>query len=146
MFRFSLQTALEVRERQEKVKQKDFAEAKSIEQQIQQRIDDLDLQIAKAREQLNQNKLAGIFSLDQMRFQDAFEARIESEKLIMHQRLSEARKLVDEKRELLIQASRATKTLEILREKEQKKYWEKVAREEQKQLDEIAGNAFIMNN
>jgi flagellar export protein FliJ len=60
-------------------------------------------------------------------------------------RLATSKIKVSEKQKELINAAKARKTLEILKEKEQKRFMEKITRIERKSMDEFAGNMFIRN-
>ena len=145
MFQFSLQTALNVRSRQEKIKMKELAEKLAVEQRIINQINKINNDTKIADQKLNQTKETRVFTIDQMMFLSHFKARM---KIVLgqhHQQLKTAKQEVAEKQQALIEASRAKKTLEILKEKEMKKYLEKFARIERKNMDEIAGNLFIQN-
>ncbi|MBT7892273.1 MAG: hypothetical protein HN580_24875 [Deltaproteobacteria bacterium] len=59
--------------------------------------------------------------------------------------LEAAKKEVFEKQQALIEASKLKKTLEILKEKNEKRYLEKISTLQRKNMDEIAGNQFVQN-
>lgn len=143
MFRFSLQVALDVRSRQEKVKMKELAEALAVENSIINEINQIHLNIQQADDDLNNVKKAKILSIDQMRFLSTYKDRMKVVLSKCHQRLIKAQKKVKEQQTELIEASKARKTLEILKEKELKRFKEKISRIQQKSMDEIAGNLFI---
>jgi flagellar FliJ protein len=145
MFKFSLQAALDVRERQEKVKMKELAEALSIRQDIVNEIDTIHENSQVADQNLDNMKHSQSFNLEQMRFLSRFKARMKVVLADCHQRLEEAEVVVAKKQQLLIEASKARKTIEILKEKELKRFKEKITRLERKSMDEIAGNLFIRN-
>ncbi|MBT4288571.1 MAG: flagellar export protein FliJ [Deltaproteobacteria bacterium] len=145
MFQFSLQTALDVRLRQEKIKMKDLAEKVAIEQSIKNQIDGTKNRAFQADISLNQKKQAGSFTIQELKMQSSFKARTKLELADYYQKLELAHQAVEEKQNILIQASRARKTLEILKEKELKRFMEKIAQLERKHMDEIAGNQFQRN-
>ncbi len=145
MFRFSLQTALEVRKKQEKIRLKELAEKIAIEQEIKQTIAEIEEQTAYAERDVNSKKNDRLFTIGQLRHLTSFKKRKKLELADHSQRLELAKKRVEEKRNNLVQASRARKTLEILRDREERRYSEKNARIERKQEDEIAGNQFFLN-
>ena len=145
MFQFSLQTALDVRLRQEKIKMKDLAEKVAIEQSIKNQIDGTKNRAFQSDISLNQKKQAGSFTIQELKMQSSFKARTKLELADYYQKLELAHQAVEEKQNILIQASRARKTLEILKEKELKRFMEKIAQLERKHMDEIAGNQFQRN-
>lgn len=146
MFKFSLQMALDVRSRQEKVKMKNLAEALAHEQRVQGEIQTIHDNTDRADLELNDMKRSNVTSINQMKFLSRFKARMKVVLAEKHKMLLDAQNVVDEKQKELIEASKARKTLEILKEKELKRFMEKITRIENKNMDEIAGNLFIRNN
>lgn len=140
MFRFSLQTALDVRSRQEKIKMKELAEKLTIEREIQQRIEDVNVSLLQADDNLNAMKQSGGVMIEQMKFLSHFKARMKVVQAKNHVQLTSIKAEVSKKQQALIEASRAKKTLEILRDKEEKRFLEKITSIERKSMDEIAGN------
>ena len=143
MFHFSLQVALNVRSRQEKIKMKELAEALAIEQMFIKEIDQIFQNTAQADQNLNRMKMSNTFSIEQMKSLSHFKSRMKVVLARCQQDLQGAQHKVAEQQKILIEASKARKTLEILREKESRKYQEKITRLERKSMDEIAGNLFI---
>ncbi|MBU2648576.1 flagellar export protein FliJ [bacterium] len=142
MFRFSLQIALDVRARQEKMKMKDLAEKLAVEQHITNQIDKIREDTQAAETGMNQAKQARIFTIRQLKSLSGFKGRMKHTLALRMKELAVAKKAVMEKQEALIEASRSKKTLEILKEKEEKRYLEKISTIERKNMDEIAGNQF----
>lgn len=145
MFQFSLQVALDVRSRQEKLKMKELAEALAFKQGIVSEIETIHTNTRRADQDMNQMKQSTQVNLEQMRFLSHFKSRMQVVLADCRQRLSKAEKHVANKQSELIQASKARKTLEILKEKELKRFKEKITRIERKSMDEIAGNLYIRN-
>jgi flagellar export protein FliJ len=81
-----------------------------------------------------------------MVFLGKFKARMRVVLAEQHRRLDIARKETREKQQSLVEASRAKKTLQILKDNEIKKQLEKITRIERKNMDEIAGNLFIQKS
>ena len=144
MFRFSIQTALDVRLKQEKIKLKELAEKIAIEQSIKGKITEIEEQTAFAEHKMNVQKSDRLCTVTQLQCLTRFKKRKKFELADTLQQLKLAQKSVAEKQAGLIQASRARKTLEILRDKEERRFLEKCARYERKELDEIAGNQFFL--
>ena len=145
MFKFSLQAALNVRSRQEKIKMKEMAEVLAIEKSIMDNINRIHEETEKADFNLDELKKSGTFNIEQMRFLFSYKKRMKVVLTDCHVKLGNARIKVAEKQKELIEASRARKTLEILKEKEEKRFKAKISRLERKSMDEIAGNIFIRN-
>lgn len=125
---------------------KNLAVALAFEQSIQKEIERIHENTNQADLDLNEKKKSNITSIDQMMFLSRFKARMKIVLAKTRKRLKDAQGVVAEKQKELIEASKARKTLEILKEKEIKRFQEKIARIEQKSMDEIAGNLFIRNS
>lgn len=145
MFRFSLQVALDARERQEKIKMKELAEALSAEQGIIGQINQVHENTKRADQELNRTKKMKQLSIEHMKYLSQFKQRMKVVLTDYHQKLEVAKKRVAERQHALLEASKKRKTLEILKEKEYRKFTEKITRIERKNMDEIAGNMFIQN-
>jgi len=142
MFHFSLQTALDVRERQEKIKMKELAETLSVEQEIQGRINYIHESLKKSETSLDRQKEEGKLDLDQMKYLFAFKSRMDIALTQLDNSMTEANAETSKRRDSLVEASRAKKTLEIIKDKEKKRTLVKIARIERMEMDEIAGNLF----
>ncbi|MDH5560120.1 MAG: flagellar export protein FliJ [Deltaproteobacteria bacterium] len=145
MFRFSLETALSVRKKQEKIKMKELAEKLSIEHNILNRISQIKDHVWKAEDKSNESKMSKSFTIDQLRHLSYYKDKMKVELGFCGQELIKAKKEVEEKQQALIQASKARKTIEILRDKEFKRYLAKISHDERVAMDEIAGNLFVRN-
>jgi flagellar protein FliJ len=145
MFQFTLQTALDVRLRQEKIKMKELAEKVAIEQSLKTQIEVATNKAYQSDCNVNLKKQDGSFTILELKMLTAFKERTKLELADYCQKLEIAHQAVEEKQQILIQASRARKTLEILKENELKRFMEKIAQIERKHMDEIAGNQFQRN-
>ena len=143
MFNFSLQTALEVRHRLERLKMKDLAEKLAVQQGLEQEILEIREHIADQDGHLGEHKRAGMINILEMRMLYQFKDKMNIDLGGLNGRLKQALVEVEEKRVLLVESSRQRKTLEILREKELIRYNKKIAREEMIQMDEAASNQFM---
>lgn len=142
MPQFSLQTALEVRERIEKLKQKEFAEQLQISQDIAQRIERHKAEIQQSSQNLNQLKNQG-FTIAQLQFHEQFRKRTEAQMALLEQQLQEQKEVVSVKQQSLLKATQARRVLEILKEKEFERYRKKQERLERIEMDEIAQNFML---
>ena len=113
MNRFTLQTALDVRSRQEKIRMKELAEKLVVERNIIQQIDDIMDNTAKAESGLNSSKESRTITIDHLRFLNDFKDRMKVVLADCYIRLEAAKQEVHEKQQMLIEASKAKKTLEI---------------------------------
>jgi len=143
MFRFSLETALDVRAREEKIKMKELADKVAVERKIQNNINEMESKVTDSDQQLNQAKQSGKFTINQMKFASTFKEKMKKDLTLSNQELTTAKEKVAEKQQLLLAASKAKKTMEILKEREKKRYWEKLAKQEQHFMDEVASSLFI---
>jgi len=143
MFRFSLQTALDVRARQEKMRMKDLAEKLAVEQRIIQEINTIHEDSRLADAGINQSKQSRTFTIRELKSLSGFKGRMKHLLALKMKELERAKKEVHDKQQALIEASRLKRTLEILREKEEKRYLEKITTIQRKSMDEIAGNQFV---
>jgi flagellar export protein FliJ len=142
MYKFSLQIALNVRGRQEKMRMKDLAEKLAIEHGIQNQINKIHEDTQNAEVGMNQAKQNQTFTIRQLKSLSGFKGRMKYTLSLRMKELEAAKKEVSEKQQALIEASKLKKTLEILKEKEEKKYLEKISTMQRKNMDEIAGNQF----
>ncbi len=142
MFRFSLQTALNVRGRQEKMKMKELAEKLAVEHNIVNQINKINDDNRGADLGMNQAKQSRSFTIRELKALSGFKGRMKHLLALRNRELEDAKKAVLEKQQELIEASKLKKTLEILKEKEEKRYLEKISAIQRKNMDEIAGNQF----
>ena len=143
MPQFSLQTALEVRERLEKLKQKEFAEQLQVSQEISQKIATHQEAIQQSTDNLNQLKNQG-FTIAQLQFYERFRQRTESQVHLLETQLQEQKEVVAVKQKNLLKATQARRVLEILKAKEAQRHRQKQDRMERLEMDEIAQN-FMLN-
>ncbi len=145
MFRFSLQKALEVRARVERMKMKGLAEKLAIQQELETAIKEIRTKTAGQDGLLNAHKKQGRIDLIEWRMLQQFKDKMQVDLSGLNNKLSHAAQAVEEKRLELVEASRQRKTLEILREKEERRYQKKMTHFELLQADEAAGNYFLLN-
>ncbi len=142
MPRFSLQTALDVRERMEKLKQKEFAQQLQVAQELKARIGDAQDAIVASNGQMNQLKSGG-FSVAHLQFHESYKSRMNQQIAILEQQLKEQNEVVDVKQQELVEATQKRRVLEILKEKELFRHRKKQERLERLEMDEISQNFAI---
>ena len=139
MPRFRLETALHVRERLEKLYQKALAEQVQVEQQYRDRKQLMEKTLNHHHKDLDEAKTQGV-TINQLLMGDRFQERIERQLELTQDQLNEQLEIVELKRHELTVATQKKRVLEILKEKEIKKFRDETERLERLEADEIAQN------
>ncbi len=134
-FEFSLQKVLDYRQRREEQAISAFAEAqaKLMHEQAVLRKLLIDREECLRRSPRHQHLEVEMLGVEQT-YLSALEGRIEAQR----ERVAEAEKVLEEKRQALMQAQRERKALERLREKHHEQWRQEMLRIEQKALDDLA--------
>ena len=139
MEKFRLQTALDVRKRLEKLKQKEYAQQLQVAK-------NLEAQIAQAQQSIQQSDAhadrikSGILSVQTLQGHNAFKKRLLYQIDLLQQRLGEQNQLLEIKRLEVAQAGQKRRTLEIIKEKREVLEQKKQEKLERLEIDEIAQN------
>ncbi|MDG2063787.1 MAG: flagellar FliJ family protein [SAR324 cluster bacterium] len=139
MPRFSLETALKVRERLEKLYQKALAEQVQLEQQHRDRKKLIQEALDIHNNDLDKAKAEGV-TISQLLMGGNFQQRIKQHLELTQAQLDEQLEVVELKRHELTQATQKKRVLEILKEKEIEKFKVETERLERLEADEIAQN------
>ena len=139
MPRFSLETALKVRERLEKLYQKALAEQVQLEQQHRDRKKLIQEALDIHNNDLDKAKADGV-TISQLLMGGNFQQRIKQHLELTQAQLDEQLEVVELKRHELTQATQKKRVLEILKEKEIEKFKVETERLERLEADEIAQN------
>jgi flagellar FliJ protein len=139
MPRFSLETALKVRERLEKLYQKALAEQVQLEQQHRDRKKLMQEALDIHNNDLDKAKADGV-TISQLLMGGNFQQRIKQHLELTQAQLDEQLEVVELKRHELTQATQKKRVLEILKEKESEKFKVETERLERLEADEIAQN------
>ena len=139
MPRFSLETALKVRKRLEKFYQKALADEVQAEQQYKERLQLMSSALEIHNKDLDDAKENGL-TISQLILGGQFQQRIEQQMELTEYQLKEQQEVVDLKRHELTLATQKKRVLEILKDKENKKYRDEMERLERLEADEIAQN------
>ena len=139
MPRFSLETALKVRERLEKLYQKALAEQVQLEQQHRDRKKLIQEALDIHNNDLDKAKADGV-TINQLLMCGNFQQRIKQHLELTQAQLDEQLEVVELKRHELTQATQKKRVLEILKEKEIEKFKVETERLERLEADEIAQN------
>ena len=135
MFRFSLQNVLEVRERFEKIKYKEYSAELLVQQNLRQQTDSRREALRSSGQHLEQVKQVSPSALP-MQWHNQFRQRLEEEMEVLAAQLRDQNEAVEEKRKELVEARRSHRALEILRDKEYKRYRDTERRLERAVMDE----------
>ena len=136
---FSLETALKVRERLEKLYQKALAEQIQLAQQHQDRKKLMEEALDVHNNDLDKAKTDGV-TINQLLMGGNFQQRIKQHLERTEVELNEQLEVVELKRYELTQATQKKRVLEILREKESERFKFEKERLERLEADEIAQN------
>ena len=136
---FSLETALKVRKRLEKFYQKALADEVQAEQQYKERLQLMSSALEIHNKDLDDAKENGL-TISQLILGGHFQQRIEQKMELTEYQLKEQQEVVDLKRHELTLATQKKRVLEILKDKENKKYIDEMERLERLAADEIAQN------
>ena len=139
MPRFSLETALKVRERLEKLYQKALAEQVQLEIKHRDQKKLMEDALAIYNNDLDKSKAAGL-TINQLLMGENFQQRIKQHLKLNQVQLNEQLEVVELKRHELTQATQKKRVLEILKEKENQKFKAETERIERLEADEIAQN------
>ena len=139
MPRFSLETALKVRERLEKLYQKALAEQVQLEIQHRDRKKLMQDALEIYNNDLDKAKAEGV-TLNQLLLGGLFQQRVEQHLEHTQDLLNEQLEVVELKRHELTQATQKKRVLEILKGKEIQKYKAEMERLERLEADEIVQN------
>ena len=139
MSRFSLETALKVRKRLEKFYQIALADEVQAEQQYKERLQLMSSALEIHNKDLDDAKENGL-TISQLILGGHFQQRIEQQMELTEYQLKEQQEVVDLKRHELTLATQKKRVLEILKDKENKKYRDEMERLERLEADEIAQN------
>ena len=136
---FSLETALKVRKRLEKFYQKALADEVQAEQQYKEKLELMSSALDMHNQDLDDAKVNGL-TISQLILGGHFQQRIEQQMELIGYQLKEQQEVVDLKRHELTLATQKKRVLEILKDKENKKYIDEMERLERLEADEIAQN------
>ena len=142
MFRFSLQTVLDVRERFERIKYKEYSQELLVKQRLDTERGGRVQALRRAGKNADQLRTTTRTALP-LQLHDQFRRRLHDEIQVLDGQLRDQDELVDVKRKELVEARRSHRALEILREKEYKRYLSEEAKRERTVMDEVATNYHI---
>lgn len=138
-FRFSMESVLKHRKREEDVAHREHAEAQTVVEFCLRNIEAMYKSIDDARLSIATAERSG--SGSDLHFIRSSEAFIEGQKQRIHSERLRARDLIralEEKEEILLQRLHERKIMEKLKDRRLQEYRERIATFEQKELDDLA--------
>jgi flagellar protein FliJ len=139
VFHFRLQHVLEVRERLERLRQKDYSLAMLEWQAMVNEIDRRQAALNQAAENMDSLKQTTPTTLP-LQLHTNYRKRLRAEIERIREQAREQEQVVDMRRRELVESRRARRTLEILRDKQRARYELARQRQERATMDEVASN------
>jgi len=143
MFHFRLQSVLEVRERMARLRQKDFAESLARHQTLETRIERHESDLARASRFVDNQKRSGP-TITALQLFGNFQRRLQNEMSMINEQIREQAQELEASRAKLVEAKRAQRSLEILRDKARQRFEEEQSRLERVTMDEVASNYTVL--
>lgn len=143
MFRFRLQSVLEVRERMARLRQKEFAEVLSRHQVLEAEVEAHEAHLERAARYVDDVKRSSP-SVFPLALFGNFQRRVKGEMAQIQEQMREQRQELEAKRSALVEAKRAQRSLEILRDKARDRYERELTRQERATMDEVASNYYLL--
>lgn len=143
MFHFRLQSVLDVRERMARLKQKEFAEVLTRHQLLEAEIERNEADLARAARHVDDLK-RGTTTAAPLELFANFQRRVRGDMERIQDQMREQAQELEERRRTLVEAKRAQRSLEILRDKERLRYEEALTRSERVTMDEVASNYHLL--
>jgi flagellar export protein FliJ len=142
-FRFRLETLLRLRESQRDQRSRDLGEALELDARLRAEQASLETRRHAELEVLRDVAGQGIVDVDRTLELRRFLSVLRAEMQIVAAQIEALGREIDRRRQELVEADRAVRVLEKLRERHAQHYRERVDREEVSALDEIAGRRFV---
>jgi flagellar protein FliJ len=137
-FDFQLEGVLRHRHRIEREKQRDYAVAQAEKTKAHEALRSLDEHVQQAAKDLRDNHLIGEIDLSFLAAHRRFMQAMQRRGLVLMQEYQTALKKVETTQTALAEAAKQRKILEKLRERQQTRWADALARKELAQLDEVA--------
>lgn len=136
-FTFSLEGVLRQRVLVEREKQRVVAERQAIVAKLTAELRRMDQQLQSATAEVRQNRLVGRLDLSYLAAHRRYSIAMQRRAMDLARRIASAQVLVEQAQGELVEAARARKAIEKLREKREAEWRADLQRREAAQLDEI---------
>jgi len=144
-FRFKLQTSLDVRKRQEDLQKMELVVLTKDFQNKLAALQELQLQLAELQSELRYRQ-GQVVDLRQFRIWQEYIPVLNKRISLQEGLVEESRRAMEQGRERLLETVKARKILEKLKVRHYEAYKREALREEQKQIDEMATNAYLRSH
>lgn len=140
-FKYELENVLNVREKQENIKQKEYAEALEVLKQekiIKKQID----QLLDHNTHIFKSAISDQIDSKKIRLQQNYHMLLENKQTMAVKKVEKAKVKTEKQRRELLNAMKNKKTLEILKEKRFEQFLEEEKKDEQQMVDEIVSFSY----
>ncbi|MGB9689223.1 flagellar export protein FliJ [Thermogutta sp.] len=136
-FQFRLDTLLKIRERERDNRQLELLQALSAEEILLERAKLLDMEHQRLQENLRA-ATCGVLDVDQVLGYRRYELILAAQREELGRQLEAIREEVERRRAALLEANRALRMLELLRDKQRERFLKNTLKKELKEMDELA--------
>ncbi len=137
-FTFSLQTLLEIREREEQARQSAVAQLQREMERLQGQLGELDRLAQRNRQELRESHLIGAINVDVIGAYGRFHFSAERQAVGIARQMHWVQQKIDAARALLVEAVKGRRVLEKLRDNQKAAWMAEQLRKEQEALDDVA--------
>ncbi len=135
-FQFRLDTLLKIRERERDNRQLELLQALSAEEILIERAKLLDMEHQRLQENLRA-ATCGVLDVDQVLGYRRYELILAAQREELGRQLEAIREEVERRRAALLEANRALRMLELLRDKQRERFLKNTLKKEFKEMDEL---------
>ena len=137
-FKFRMQTILRLRMNDRDQRRAELAEALEAERLLSERIGQLQREIEQVKQQMRKATEPGVLNVDQLLNSHRYELLLMAHLKTWEQQRSQLSAEVERRRMALVEADRQVKVVEKLRERRLTEFQQQQAKQETKELDELA--------
>jgi len=137
-FRFRLDSVLKLREQERDNRRLELLQAISAEEILLERAKLLDMQQMQLQEDLRAATCRGVLDVDQVLGYRRYELILAAQREELNRQLEAVREEIEKRRAALLEANRALRVLELLRDKQRERFLKGTMKKELKQIDELA--------
>jgi len=137
-FQFRLESVLKIRERERDNRRLELLQAISAEEILLEQAKALDAQQKRLQEDLRAATRRGLLDVDQVLGYRRYELILAAQRDELARQLKAIREEIERRRAALLEANRALRVLELLRDKQRERFLKNAMKNELKQMDELA--------
>lgn len=136
-FQFRLESILKIRERERDNRRLELLQAISAEEILLEQAKALDAQQKRLQEDLRAATRRGLLDVDQVLGYRRYELILAAQRDELARQLKAIREEIERRRAALLEANRALRVLELLRDKQRERFLKNAMKNELKQMDEL---------